>query len=352
MRFEPLTEQNFHTLLHLLLERDGAWASGEDFRRRYYEWKYLDRPKSMHRLPSAYLVFGDSGEPLGCCGQIPFWHEGMGPTREGGWIADYFVRPSAKGQGAGTALLRHVLQTRAVVGCLVASDEAERIYAKLGMVSSEGSKLFHLPLRRARFDASKQTTAPRKLAAWVRGALRGAPTTPTASIPEGWAVNYMARVEDATQVPGGDPFAGFRHARRTPDVIAYFMRYPLPGSRAGVVTHAGEVAGHVVYRTELDARGLVRGRIVDIVAPLHLPAWQGCVAHAVQRMSEAGVDYIDAIASHPMQTEALTTQGFELRASRRIWCFDHVASARTVDPWLTSFLDKDNAHRGAMLGPT
>src|SRR4051812_25748347 len=87
----------------------------------YYRWKYLDRPRDMHNSPSGrWLTI--SGRMAGFLGQLPFWLDGSGPSREAAWLSDWNIDESVRGRGLGVSQLQAALADVKATACLVASE--------------------------------------------------------------------------------------------------------------------------------------------------------------------------------------------------------------------------------------
>jgi hypothetical protein len=110
-----------------------------------------------------------------------------------------------------------------------------------------------------------------------------------------------------------------------------------------------------MIRAETDSLELRRGRILDVLAPLDNKAqsiWDWATGFAIRRLiDDHQVDFIEAVGSHPRQIAAFETNRLHERAVRGIWFHDPLGRVGLGSTWLTSLLDKDNAHRGSLNGP-
>ncbi len=350
----PLSSDLTAEVVRFLTDYYGSAWQSQALARACYAWKYLDRPAHTHGLPSGTVLL-DQEKVVGFCGQMPRWLErGVGRPVEAGWISDFNIAPALQGQGAGRKLLQAVLASRPATTCLVASTQAERLYEKLGMKRDDSARLYVFKRRAERYHAARQPRGARRVAGWIRGLLDRSPLPPRPVAPQGFETVPWEPAIFGGQDPWNTLVANagqLRGARRTWDVLAWFERFPIPGSQTIALVHRGRPCGHIVVRADLDARNLWRGRIIDVVAPLDAPhVWSWATAEAIHLLTrDHDVYYVEAIASHPVQVQALQGTGFQERATYGVWCSGEVAVQG--GPWLTSFLDKDNAHRGALLGP-
>lgn len=358
LTLNDLTENEFDETLDFLRCLYGeSWPAG-DLGSRYYRWKLMNRPQHMHSKAAGYVLKHEK-KIVGFCGHLPFWLEGGGPPREAGWICDWNMRSDLRGQGVGTSMLREVIAKHQATASLVASPTAETVYQKAGMTYDDRPKLYLYVVNLAKFYSRKQPRPMRKVAAWSYWKLNQSRRTAEDGRfvnPDCWDIHEVVE----PPADGNDPWfsivldnSNVRAARRSWDVLKWILRYPIGGTRLFIVEKDQQPIGHILLRAETDQLNMQRGRILDIILPLdRQDGWTWATDRAMHfLLHEHGVDYVEAIASHPVQISAFLEKGFHVRAKRGIWYHDPSSRLGPSGEWLTSFLDKDNAFRGAMIGP-
>jgi hypothetical protein len=154
----------------------------------------------------------------------------------------------------------------------------------------------------------------------------------------------------------GEPITVDEYARLAADHAynglnrdAGYLRWLMRCPQAQVVPYPiqveGQFSGCVLLQTDQDWRGRRRGRVLDMhldaPAKTRLPEiWRAILNHLPQ------VDYVDAIA--PLEHDlALRANHFFETGVKRMWIKTHEFTPTSSDQWLVSFVDKDNAFRGA-----
>jgi len=113
-----------------------------------------------------------------------------------------------------------------------------------------------------------------------------------------------------------------------------------------LVRYGEEPVGHLVLRSDTDAHGLRRGRIVDLVWPRRrrdVAEW--LIERSCWELQQDGADYVECVASVPDLLAALRARGFRTRGTVPIWYHRLPADEPAPDNWYVTFLDCDRAYR-------
>lgn len=105
LRLLPIDSRTLDLVVGLLQERSGTLPD-------YTRWKYSARHDTRPRGLIAML----DGQPAGCFGLVPRdLVLPSGKRLECGWFADWYVRPTVRGSGLGTQLLRCLSECYSII---------------------------------------------------------------------------------------------------------------------------------------------------------------------------------------------------------------------------------------------
>lgn len=146
MNIKPLVETNFNDFILLLKER----GKTDGF---FYGWKYLQSTQS--EIPVGYIAYQE-GKPVGCIGNINRKLSNKeGENFSATWFADWYTTTSARGTGAGKALMEKMANT-AVAGLgIPGPTSAQAVAAKAGYQPYNNFYELRIPLNPWRVGTRK-----------------------------------------------------------------------------------------------------------------------------------------------------------------------------------------------------
>lgn len=313
----------------------------------HWRWKYR---LGASTTPAAYYWQDPDGRIRGFIGMMQTHLEAYTQRIAAAWFVDWHVAPGERSVGIGVGLLRKAEAAAGVLLTLQGSADTRRILPSLGWKESTAPAVFLRPLTR-RFVASR--LAPR-----LPAALRGAAGALGAAAAQALACRRPtapAGVElaDVERIPAEYDRAWSVRARefaplmtRDSDYLNYMCAdFPDGGYRIQLVRDAGEIAGHLVVRTDVDRDGLRRGRIVDLLWPRNRPelaAW--LLRSACWQLQQEGADYVEAVVA-VQDLQAALPRWFRRRRTLPIWYHRLPNEAPHPDDWYVTFLDCDRAYR-------
>ena len=346
-----LNNENFDLILKFLKEKYVHWANKPAFD-GYFKWKYLDKAEQ-----NSALLVKDNGSVVALCGNIPFVLDYGNQSLKAGWISDFNVSETQQGKGLGKLALSAVINNNEATACLIATKQAEIVYKKLGMLMDNSPHLYLFIVNKRRFKVAKTNSPIKKLAHHILNLFNNHKNIPEITPSISLAFDETERFNESyndywiNNVIDNKLIAMRRYA----DNLNHFLAYPIPGTTAYIIKNNNTILGHALIRVETDVYGLKRGRIIDLILPFnnnYYSTMESCIRYLLQKMiNKDRVDYIEAIASHPIQKKGYLNNHFIDRSTLNLWYIINNSKQPIEHQWVTSFLDKDNALRGAATGP-
>jgi len=313
----------------------------------HWRWKYR---LGAGDPPAAYYWQDPDGRIRGFIGMMHTHLEADSRRVPAAWFVDWHVAPGERSVGVGVGLLRKAEAAAGVLLTLQGSADTRRILPSLGWKESTVPAVFLRPLTR-RFVTSRLAPRLPEAVRGVTGAVAGAAALALAcrrpTAPMG------VELADVKRIPAEYDGVWSARARefaplmtRDSDYLNYMCAdFPDGGYRIQLVRDAGEIAGHLVVRADVDRDGLRRGRIVDLLWPRKRPqlaAW--LLRSACWQLQQEGADYVEAVAA-VQDLRAALPRSFRRRRTLPIWYHRLPNEAPHPDDWYVTFLDCDRAYR-------
>lgn len=314
----------------------------------HWRWKYRPGPSD---LPAGFAWQEPDGAILGYIGMIWTTLCASGTSHRAAWFVDWHVLPGDRAVGVGLGLLRKAEAAAGTLLTLQGSPDTQQILPRLGWKTTAAPRTFVRPLTGRAWAAPTIRRAPGMLRAsiaaaadlatpWTRAG--AAPSHPDADLVP---VDRFDASYDAVWAARSLEFAPA--LRRDSDYLNYFcVDFPDGGYRTAILRHRNAPVGHLITRTEVDRRGLRRGRIVDLLWPRadrSLLAW--LIAAACRNLQEDDADYVECLVSLPELGEVVKAAGFRARRPVPIWYHRLPADATDPNAWYVTLLDCDRAYR-------
>jgi hypothetical protein len=262
------------------------------------------------------------------------------------WFVDWRVASGPQAVGAGVGLLRAAEKHAGTLLTLQGSADTRRILPHLGWKQCDAPRTWVRPLT-SRYVASwaRHHAAPLAalaglpIATWWR-----LPRMTTAGI-DVVAVDRLDASHDEVWRARIDDFPALM-CRDSQYLNHFCADYPDGGYRIERITRSGRAVGHLIWRCDTDARGLARGRIVDLLWPRGESRLLATVlAHACRQLARAGADYVECLASVPELAAGLAALRFRPQRQVPIWYHRLPPGAPAPEQWHISLLDCDRAYR-------
>lgn len=315
--------------------------------RDHWAWKYRF---GRGGEPNAFYWRADDGVVLGFIGLMrTSLHVPGGPWRAA-WFVDWQVVPGDRGVGVGVGLLRKAEAAAGILLTLQGSPDTRNILPRLGWKESRRPATWLRPLS-GRFVAA---WASRRCPDWVAAPVAAAADAALALLALSRPAARGLSVGDVDSLPARHDDVWQRRCdelaplmTRDSAYLGWFCGdYPGGGYRSALLDGDADGAGHLITRVDRDRRGLLRGRIVDLLWPSAKGRWlEHAVAVACRRLRAQGADYVQCLSSRPELDAALERQRFRRRATVPLWYHRLPAEAPHPDAWLVSLLDCDRAYR-------
>lgn len=316
--------------------------------RAHWEWKYrLQRPGT----PAGFCWYDDDGSIAGSIGLMPTTLHTSAQTIAAAWFVDWHVAAPKRGNGIGSQLLQRAEAEPGLLCTLHGSAQARRLLPHLGWHCALAPATWVLPLT-ARCVA---TWSQRRLPRWVQpladpiGSSIAAYFRPQAPPPRADLalvdVERLPDSYDAVWQARAPEFAPLMQ-RGAVDLNWFCADDPDGGYSLRLLRQDGEVAGHLIWRIDVDAHGLRRGRIVDLLWPrarADIAEW--LVANAAWRLQEAEADYVDIVVSVPDLGATVRRCRFIRSRPLRLWYHHLPPGTPPPDHWYITYFDCDRAYR-------
>lgn len=311
--------------------------------RRHWQWKY--RLDAAGDGPHAYYWEEADGRVNGFIGLLPTTLHAGAAGHPAAWFVDWRAA-GAQAVGAGIGLLRAAERRAGTLLTLQGSADTQRILPPLGWQRDDTPRTWLRPLT-ARFVAGLARRrsrllaplAPLAAATWWRLPVR--PATGVGFV----VVDRFAADHDAAWLARSREFPAL--LRRDSAYLNHFCAdFPDGGYRLEAIRRGETAVGHLVTRCDRDARGMNRGRIVDVLWPRgDAPLLAATLAHACAGLAAAGADYVECLASVPDLQEALAALRFVGRGPVPVWYRRLPEGVPPPSAWHVTLLDCDRAWR-------
>ncbi|MBN1449917.1 MAG: GNAT family N-acetyltransferase [Anaerolineales bacterium] len=341
MGIRPVVEDDLQSIVTFLTQSYPKLQRDRPFAERFYRWKYFDLVGRETGYPPAFWAEDEQGV-AGFIGCMPFFLVHQQHAYPAGWIADWRLADRVRGQGVGQHLLHTAIDTVPTVCCINGSEEAQRVYHKVGFQAWDCGHSWIRVMRPLAYSlptlhAGKKLLALRPLVKHFLNRKR-IPAFEAISVGEavdpGKAEAYLATTPDGLQ---RDQHY-FRWLRRCP--VGEINFHPLQIDQKPL--------GYTLLLSGQDDYGRRVGRIVDFYVN-ETPCVPEAYAAVIHYMQTAlpPFDYLETIS--PVST--LKWLGFTAKNGRRFWLKTNVFHPEDTVEWMVSLVDKDNTSRKLYLVP-
>ena len=317
--------------------------------RQHWRWKFGDGHAAA---PSAFYWQDAADGVLGFIGMMRTTLYAGAQRHGAAWFVDWHVAPGQQGVGIGLALLRKAEAAAGILLTLQGSADTRQILPRLGWKPSLAPATWRRPLSARHLRDWWARRAPRP----VRG-LAGPAAAVAHAVsrcarpgagPDGAALVDVERFPPAYDAVWQTRSAEFAPllARDSAYLNHFCADFPQRGYRLQTAEQRGETVGHLITRVAPDARGLGRGRIVDVLWPRAQPALAAwLIASALWQLARDGADYAECLSSVPELDAALRGARFRRRVPVPLWYHRLPAGVPDPDRWHVTLLDCDRAYR-------
>lgn len=336
MIIRPIVNDDLPKLVAFLCGCYPQLRSDHMFTEQFYRWKYFDLAGRETGYPAGFVA-EDERKLVGFIGCMPFFLQYEHVSYPAGWIADWRLDDSVRGQGIGQQLLQAMITTIPAVACINGSLEAQRLYRRYGFQVWESGQSWIRVLRPAGYVFPVLRGLKKLLV--LRSYAKHAMTRT-------WFPTLRAvKVGEVLGIAAAEVLLSKNHSNGLHHTLGYFKwmeRCPVGQTELRPLLIGADPIGYVFLLRGRDNYARHVGRVVDL--QVYIPeyvsdAWAAVVQHLLR--ASPPLDYLETI-THSQIPNSL---GFAVASPRLFWLKTRSFLCPDSTDWSVSLLDKDNAWR-------